>query len=812
MIRKTFWQNVTHDLKYALKAIGRRPGFSIAVVLTVAFGIGANTTMFSVIRAVLLKPLEYRQPNQLVIVTEGATPDRALEIAGASRSYTEVGTFTGFEDVALSGSGVPEQLKGVRVSANFLSILGVSALQGRGFLAEEDQPGAAPVAMISAELWRRRFGRSPAVVGKTVTLAGSSTTIIGVLPPGFQFPMAADTDVWLPRPAEWSVLQPKSRPVSPFLSVFGRLKDSVDVRSATAELAVLDQQYAAAHPDRLDAKRESPDTVVPMKENLISDVQSKLWMLFGAVGFVLLIVCANVGGLFLTRTASRAREFAVRAAIGAGRGRIIGQLLAESTFLAVVGGGLGVVLAAVSLRSIRSITFVDLPRSGEVKIDLIVLGFAAVLSILSGVAFGLAPALAVSTPHLASVLRGSGEGDAHSKLASFIGSRSLLVVGQVSLSVVLLIGAALLIESLWRVYQVDPGFQPAGVLAMDITLTPARYDSDEKKAAFYERLLQRLQTLPSVRGAALATTLPMTDRWMGTTFELTTRADSRMTDRPIAVLESVTPEYFRTLRVAVKRGTVFDTRDDIKSPPVAMISESAARILWPEYPNGAEPVGQHILVGTDTRATEIIGIAADVHQAGKDVDPKPVLYLPCLQKPPNAAMLAVRTDGNPLGFANAVRARVLEIDPDQPVSNISTLDDIVDASEGQLRLMMRLLGAFAAVATVLAVIGLYSVVSYSVVQRTKEIGIRRALGAPTGNVVGLVARQTITLALAGVVLGVGGALLLTRLMGDLLFQVRPNDPATFAAISILFVIVAVAAGYIPARRASGIDPIEALRS
>lgn len=813
MSNTTFFDNLRQDLKFGIRSMRKNPAFSTAVVLTIALGIGANTAMFSVIRGVLLKPLEYREPDRLVLVTEGATPVRFEEMASASRSYTAVGIFAGgFEDLALSSTGQPEVIKGTRVSANFLHILGVSPLLGRGFLADEDKPGAASVAMISAELWQRRFGRDPAILGKMIILAGVPHTIVGVLTSGFQFPLAG-ADVWLPRPEEWSAIAPKNRPLSPTLSIFGRLKGAVDLQQANAELAVLDRQYATAHPTMLDAKRDSPDLVVPLKEELISDVRPKLWLLFGAVGFVLLIVCANIGSLLLARATYRAREFAVRAAIGAGRGTIIRQLLVESLLLAFLGGALGIGLAATSLSGIRSLTFVDLPRTGEIRMDALVLGFGAALALITGVAFGLMPALAASRPDIAVALRGSGEGTVsmRSKAMMRLGSRGFLVVGQVALSIILLIGATLLIESLARVYRVDPGFQTGHLLTAKISLSPSRYGTDEKKAAFYRELIDRIQSLPGVRGAAVTLTLPMTDMWIGAPVQLAGTPPLELNERPISIVQDISPGYLHTMGIAVERGREFTTHDDKNSVPVALVSENLVRLFLPQYPSGPDPVGQRILFGSDPQPVEIVGVTANVRYSERDDDPKAEIYFPSNQKPMQSAMLAVRTTGDPLSFANLVRSQVLAIDRDQPISAVSTMDDLVEQSEGQLRLMMRLLGAFAGVATFLAVIGLYGVITYSVVQRTKEIGIRRALGAPRNNILALVARQTMSLTVAGVVLGIGGALALTRLMRDLLFQVSASDPLTFVGVAVLFVIVALTAGYIPARRASEIDPLAALR-
>jgi putative ABC transport system permease protein len=801
------------DLRYALRQLQKNPGFTAVALLTLSLGIGANTAMFSVIHAVLLKPLQYREPDRVVLIADGATSTRFDEMKVASRSYTDMGAYAvGPENLALAGVAEPEILKGARVSANFLHILGVSPLKGRSFLSEEDKTGVPAVAMISAELWRRRFGADASILGKTITLAAQPYTIIGVLPAGFQFPFS-DVDVWLTKPSEWSVIAAEGRELSPILSVFGRLKPNVDLHQATAELLVLDSQYAAAHPGMLDSKPDVPESVQLFKEQLVSDIRPELWMLFGAVGFVLLIVCANLASLQLARASSRAREFAVRAAIGAGRGQIIGQLLVETLLLSFLGGALGLGFAALCLHAIRSMTFVDLPRAGEIQMDGTVLLFAAAVSIFTGVLFGLVPSLVASRGDLAAILRGSGEAasSAGSRPRLRFGSRGLLVAGQMALSIVLLIGAALLIKSLARVYRVDPGFQTSHLLTMNIALPLARYDTDEKKAAFYQELVERTEALPGVRSAAVTLTLPMADTWMGAPLQLAGTAPAELNERPIGIIQDVTPDFFRTLGIAPKRGREFTAHDNKNSVPVAIVNENLARLFWPQYPGGPDPIGQHILVGSNPKPVEIVGIAANVRHSGRDDDPKPEVYLPCAQKPPGTAMLAVKTNGQPLLFAKEVRDQVLAIDRDQPVSDVSTMDQMVEASEGQLRLMMTLLGTFATVAALLAIVGLYGVISYSVLQRTKEIGIRQALGAQRSDILSLVTRQVVSLELAGVLLGLCGAFALTRVLQDLLFQVSATDPATFVGIAVLFVLVGMAASYIPARRAARVDPMVALR-
>src|SRR5260370_14122924 len=527
--------------------------------------------------------------------------------------------------------------------------------------------------MISAELWRDQFHGDPSIAGRTVTLAGMPRTIIGVMPAGFQFPFSG-TDMWVTRPSEWSVIPPQGRPLSPTLSVFGRLKPQVAIQQATAELAVLDRQYAAAHPGMLDAKPDSPETVRPFKDQLVSDVRSELWMLFGAVGFVLLIVCANIASLLLARAASRSREFAVRAAIGAGRGRIMERLVVESILLAWVCGALGIGVAAWSLGAIRRMTFVDLPRAGEIQMDGMVLGFAVALSIVAGVLFGLVPSLAASRANLAGALRGSGDttSAAGSTPRLRFGPRGLLVVGQVALSMVLLIGAALLIKSLARVYRVDPGFQTSHLLTMNIALPAARYDTDEKKAKFYRDLVEHAESVPGVRSAAVTLNLPMTDTWVGQPVQLAGIPPLRLNERPIAVTQNISPEYFRTLAITLKRGRKFTAQDNATSVPVAIVNENLARLFWPQYPGNANPVGQHILIGTDPQPAEAVGIPPNVPPSAPDANQSPEVDPPCAQKPPQSAMLPVRTDGSPLSFANAGRAQILAIDRDQPLSGVAS--------------------------------------------------------------------------------------------------------------------------------------------
>ncbi len=813
MDRVGLWEVIRQDVGYALRGMRHNIGFSLAVVLTLALGIGANTAMFSVVHAILLKPLAYSAPDRLVVFTRGATPSRFEEAIAGGRSYSGVGAYANIqEDLALSSPGEPEVLKAARVSANFLDILGVAPRAGRSFRPEEGRPGAPDVAIISSELWQRRFSGDSSLVGKNVTLAGTPYLIIGVLPAGFQFPFP-DVDVWVSKPSELSVIEPASRPLSPTLRIFARLNAGADLQQANAELSVLRRQYAAAHPTMLDATPNPPEQVRSLKDALVSDVRSKLWMLFGAVGLVLLIVCANVGSLLLARASSRSREFAVRAAVGAGRGRIIAQLLAESVLLACVGGVLGIALAASTLAAIPGATFLDLPRAGEIRMDSMVLAFALGLSVFTGLAFGLAPSLAASRPDLAGVLRGSGEVSMATGFRQFLrfGPRGLLVAGQVALSIVLLIGATLLIESLVRLNRIDPGFQPDNLLALRLSFSPARYDSGAKRAAFCDRLLEHVQSLPGVSSASVTLTLPM-GGWAGVPVQAADAPPLKLNERPIAILQTISPQYFRTMEIALRRGREFTAHDNADSVQVIIINEALARLLWPQYPGGRDPIGQNILVGRQTQPWEVAGIAADVHQTGMDDDPKPGIYVPYPQNPLPSVTLAVRTIGNPRVFAKTIQNQILAIDAGQPVSHVAAMGELIEASQGQLQLMTRLLAGFAASATLLAMIGLYGVISYNVVQRARELGIRRALGAQRKHVLSLVIGQGFVMSMTGVLVGVGVAFALTRVLKSWLFHVSATDPLTFAAAGILLILAALAASYIPARRATAIDPLKILRA
>ena len=791
------------DLAYTIRSLRKNPAFALTAIVTLALGIGANTAIFTIVRSVLLRPLAYREPERLVLITSGATTMRLEELKKSARSYTDFGDyFTQSADVALTGAFTPEVIKQARVSANFLSILGLEPLIGRSFTAEEDSPGGPPVVIISSNLWQRRFGGDPQIVGRTIDVAGFAHTVIGIMPADFKFPFP-EADVWFPQPAK------DINQFSPLLAVFGRLAPGVTLAQASAELQVINAQYAAAHPGMLDTNK--PARVAPLKDSLVANVRGMLWMLFGAVTFVLLIACANVAGLLRARATSRSREFAVRAALGASRGRVIAQVLIESTTLSFLAAVIGTALAQWMLHTITlaSLTRSELPRIGEVRLDPLVLAFALVLSIATGLVFGLLPAFTVSRPDLVAALKSRGESGASSHRFRWFNTRSALVAGQVALSIVLLSGTALLIRSLVRLSHVDPGFDSSHLLTFRVSLSPAHYPKTESQVAFYDEVLRRIDTVPGVKRSTISLTLPM----MGFPMMPVQPADAplrKLNERPLGMIQFIMPDYFRTLGIPLRSGREFNERDKTDAPPVTIINEALARKLWPDYPQ-FNPIGRRILMGVRTTPYEVVGVVGDIRQ-GLDTDLTPGMYWSAYQVVSPTMMFAVRTEGDPLRYAEAMRRAVLAADPAQPISAIHSMTELAEQAEGQRRLVLLVLGAFAIAAVLLTMIGIYGTITYWVVQRTGELGIRRALGAPTGNILRLVVGRGLALTAAGLVIGIAAAIGLTRLMQSLLFQVSPTDLPTLGAVAVITAALSLVASYLPARRAVRVDPMEALRA
>jgi predicted permease len=823
-----FWiaENFIRDLIYACRGTRRSPAFSVAAISILALGIGGTTAVFTLIRGVLFRPLDYPEPDRLVQVSIDNTRQKIKGAGFSEVRYSELKSahsfdlaafFIASEHMGRSGSGEPEQLTIARISANSLEILGVQPILGRNFQPDEDKSGGTPVVLISAELWKRRFGRGRDIVGQTVTLDAGVYTIVGVLPPNFAFPKPG-IDAWVPRPSEMSAIPPQLWRRITVLVGLARLKHGVTIQQAQSEADVINRRYDSVHPD--EVAPGSRLVVETLADQMVGNVRQMLWILFGAVAVVLLIACANIASLLLARAATRSREFALRAALGAERSRLIRQLIAEGLALYLAGGSLGVLIAYCSVNAARQSNIVNLPRLQEIRLDTTVLVFAFALSIFTSLLFCLLPSVNASRTDLAFALRERQEAGGQAaalrggRVTSWleVSARAILTVAQVSLSVVLLTGAVLLLRSFVELHRVDPGFRPDGLLTMRIDLPPKRYNTPEKKEMFFRSLVEHVNTIPGVHGSAAALTLPTAPRY-STPVQVVEQASPNLSERPQAQLQSVTPDYFRTAGLVLRRGRYFTDRDNAPGARlVSIVNESCARRLWSANMAAAEPIGRHIFIGSNTSpASEVVGIVSDVHESGLVKDASPEVYLPDHFYPLQSAGLVVRTEGDPMQFVNSVRQQVLAIDPAQAISNVKTMKDVLESSVGQQRLMLVLIGSFAAVALLLAVIGIYGLIAYSVSQRTSELAIRQALGARPLDILGLVAGQGLTLTLLGVALGSAAGLALTRLIGSMLFQVSPTDPISFVAVSLLFLSVGGIASYFPARRAIRINPLDALR-
>jgi predicted permease len=805
------------DLRYAWRMMLRSPGFTAISVLTLGLGIGANSAIFSVVRAVVLKPLGYRDPDALVQLSmENSrnlgtfTPVRYRQLKGLARSFSDLGAFGLPQNMMLTTTLRSEQVTAARVSANGMRLLGVRPLLGRDFRDEEDTPGSNPVAMISAELWDSRFRSDPNAIGTSLVLDSQPYTIIGVAPRRFEFPFTG-VDVWLTRPGEWSGAPPQAWDRTASLTGFARLKLSVTLQQAAAELAVLNDQYVASNRALPDAKTGSTMRVERLADAVVTPVRRMLWILFGAVGFVLLIACANLASLMLARATSRSREFAIRSALGAGRNRLIMQTLVESMLLAMVGAALGLGLALTALVGITQQHAVPLPRVGEIRLDAYVLSFTLVVTVLTGLFVGILPSLWLSEPILTQRLREHGVMvSQHRRILNKISGHGLLVVAQIGLSFVLLIGAGLLIKSFIRLRDVNLGFRPKNILTMRITLPPTRYNNGQKITGFLDELIQRIQSIPGVQYAAVARSLP-TSGYQLVALQPSEQAQIPFTERPLGAMQTISGNYFRLFGISLRAGRWF-TEHDLKGVrPVLIINETLARRFWPNYTRAQAPIGQHLQLGNSTVPVEIVGIVGDVHEGGPAFAIAPEVYLPARLSPPQTAYLLIRGANDPLPMLNVVRAQLSALDRDQTVASIKSMSELIDSALGQQKVTMMLLGLFAILALLLAAIGLYGVIAYAMAQRVAEIGIRRALGAQERDILTLILSQGLTLSLIGAVLGLSGALALTRFLRTFLFEISSTDPGIFAAITLLLLLVTLAASYLPARRATRIDPMAALR-
>jgi putative ABC transport system permease protein len=806
----TLWQ----DLRYGARMLLRNPGFALVAVVTLALGIGANTAIFSVVNAVLLRPLPYGDPEQLV------------RIGGANlRIGKEMGSFspqdfydwkernTVFESIAaydgwspsLTGVGDPEKIEAGRVSASFFSILRAQPARGRAFLPGEDERGNHLVVVLSHRLWQRRFGSDPAIIGKQITLSAVSYTVIGVMPATFETPrltgaMLVEPELWAPFAPDLNDWTRDSRAVDAGLA---RLKPGVTLEQAAAEMKAIAGQLEQQYPE---TNAGAGVSLASLHESLVGKTRAALLLFLAAVGFVLLIACANVANLLLARAASRQKEIAIRTALGANRPRIIRQLLTESILLAALGGALGLLLALWATDLLVAGAADVIPRLGEIKMDGLALGFIALVSLVTGIAFGLAPALQASKPDLNEMLkeggRMSGAGVGNRR------ARNLLVIAEVAVSLVLLVGAGLLIKSFLRLQEVKPGFNPEHVLAMEMFLPGAKYPEEYQHVAFFEQVLTRARALPGVEAAGVVSVLPISENYDRFGFTVENEPPTPTGEGPSADRYMVSPGYLQALGIPLLRGRQFNEQDDRDAPPVVIVNETFARNYWPS----GDAVGRRVRTGDEKNPwREVVGVVADVKQYGLDTPSTLQLYLPHQQSPSQQMVLVVRTKGDPEGQIASVRNEVWAVDKDQPVYNIRTMEQLLSKSVAQRRFNMLLLGIFAAVAMALAAIGLYGVMAYSVTQRTHEIGIRMALGAQAQDVLKMVVGQGMLLALIGVGIGLVAALALTRLISSLLYGVSATDPMTFVGVSLLLSLVALMACYIPARRATRVDPMVALR-
>jgi putative ABC transport system permease protein len=812
------------DLRYGMRMLLKNPVFTGVAIFTLALGIGANSAIFSVINTVLFRELPYEKPEQLVLLW-GNNPRAQL----ASRELpTSVGNFLDwraqnqvFEQLAafrawpfiVTGDNKPERIWGARVSGNLFQLLGIKPALGRDFLPEEDAAGGTPVVVISHGLWQRRFGSDPSIIGKNLTVDGKSYMMVGVAPPDFGFPQAAGmpallrfpehTDLWMP--LAFSDKEKVNRTTNN-LAVIGRLKPSATIEQAQADMGNIVNQLRQQY----ESNKDLNVSVVSLHEQMVRQSRPTLYILLAAVAFVLLIACANVANLLLGRAAARQREVGIRVALGANRSRLIQQLLTESLLLSVSGGLLGLLLGVWGYSVLVSLSPPGLLYTKEVGIDLRVLGFTLLLSILTGIIFGLVPALQTSKTDVQGVLKEGARGSTGGRSRNRF--RSWLVISEVALALMLLIGAGLLINSFLRLQKTNLGFSPKNVLTMEIMLPflpPSPYAEDEQRMAnFFTSALDRIASVPGVTSAGAVTALPLSGGVQSAKFTVREHPAPAPGQEPSAQYAIITPDFFRTIEAPLIRGRAFNNQDTAKAAPVIIINEACARSLWPNE----DAVGKHLSIGFEQSVTrEIVGVVGDTKQSDIGTPAKPAMYLPHEQSPTPLMTMVVRTTSDPAALSAAVRSQISNVDKDVPVSNISTMEQIVATSVAPRSFNMVLLTIFAVVALLLAAVGIYGVMSYSVTQRTHELGLRMALGARPSDVLKLVIKQGMMLALIGVAIGLIGAFILMRMMSSLLYGIDASDPLTFGLIAGLLSLVAFAACYFPARRATKVDPMIALR-
>jgi predicted permease len=806
------------DVRYAARKLLRTPGFTFIAVLTLALGIGATTAMWAIVDGIMIRPLPYPDPGRVVRVASLSRDKKpnAMSVPDFMDYRAQTTSFVGMaamdeENVALTRQGSePIRIASATVGAPFFDLLGIKPQAGRYFRAGEDEKGAARVVVLSDKLWRTRFGADPAIVGKPIALNGNNYEVIGIAPPKFDFPNRVE--VWRPFIFDGWMLDPENRGAH-FFTAIGRVKPTLSVETARTDLEMVAKRLADKYPDSNEGMGGS---VEPLQEYLVGPMGKALAAMLGAVVFVLLIACANVANLLLVRAASRETEMAVRTALGAGRHRILRQLITESALLALAGAGFGVGVAAWLLLGVQKLAATQVPLLDNVSIDLPVLGFAVLAGLLTGVLFGLAPALHGVRTSLGQMLR-SGSKGMGSRAANR--TRNTLVVVELALAMILLVGAGLLTKSFARLLSVDPGFVPEQVISFKVSLPGKRYPQETDARTFVARTLDGLRQLPGTQSVAASFIRPFDNSMMRTSFEVRGAPAPSADVRQVSLLEPVTPDYFKTLGIRVKAGRTFDESENgFTSEPVVVVNEALARKYFPRE----NPVGKYLTYGIDhdTAATgksvtvqgRIIGVVENAKQRDLKTEVVPSTFLPYNTYAISEVSFLIRTTSPMSALAPTIRARLREIDASLPLFKMQTMEEAISESAVQQRFFMTLLAGFAVLAVVLAALGIYGVISYSVAQRSREMGIRIALGATRPRVVKLVVSHGATLAVTGLALGGAGAFWLTRLIAGLLFNTPPNDPATFAAVAGLLGAVAIVAAYLPARRAASIDPVVTMRA
>jgi predicted permease len=802
-------QNFFQDVRYGIRTLARVPGFTFIAIVVLALGIGANTAIFSVVNGVMLKPLAYRNANELVVLWEkmkqtdtlDLAPDDFVEYRARAQSFEQVAASVK-QGYTLTGNDEPLRMDGAEVSANLFQLLGVEPLLGRGFLAEEDKPGASHVVVLSYSLWQRQFGGDKKILNQTIRLNGEPHTVVGVMPADFQYPppllrgnaLEARSELWTPLLVE--TMQGRN---SHGLLAIGRLKKGVSFEQARAEVDIIAEQ-------RDEKTRASHNGIganlLLLHEQVVRKIRPALLILLGAVGFVLLIACANVASLLLVRAAARQKEIAIRSALGAGRRRIVQQLLIESLLLALPGGGLGLLLAEWGNTLLLKLGASNIPRVDQIGTDSRVLLFTFGVSLVTGILFGLVPALKASSPNLVETLKESGR----NSTGSTNRLRSALMVTEVALALVLLVGAGLLIKSFWQLQQVDPGFKVENLLVMETTLPVTKYAEGYQQTAFYQQALEKLSSLPGVQSSAIVNIPPLSGRRGVDAFEIEGSANSRnVSDVPLADYRSISADYFQVMGISVLSGRAFTPGDTASAPLVAIVNQATAR----RYFQDENPLGKRIKTKDEWRT--IVGVVSDVRQSGLDEQAATHLYVPFFQLPQGRMGWVVRTTTEPLNLLASIRNQIYEVDKDQPVYNVHTMERILAESLSQRRLNMLLLGTFSATALLLSLVGIYGLIANSVTQRTREIGIRQALGAQKRDVLRMMIKQGMLLTLTGIGIGLLAALMLTQFLKGLLHEVNDKDPLTFAGVALLLAAVALLACYLPARRVTKVDPMVALR-